>query len=96
MANQQRDSAFFAGCDEGFRTGDVIGERLLDERRNARRNDLQSVFDVQLVGRRNDDAVGPTVGADVGEGLIPSNAAIVREFAAGGRGAITADRVVPG
>ena len=57
MADQQRYPGALGCVDELRGRGNVIGDRLLDDGRDTRRDRFESVLQMQLVGRRDDNSI---------------------------------------
>ena len=54
---QKRDTGGFRGLDQPFSGRDIIGDRFLDQCRNACRDAFQAILDMYLVRRRHDYSV---------------------------------------
>jgi hypothetical protein len=57
MSDEKSNLRTLGGFDKARRPGDIIRDRLLDERRYARRDAFGAIFDMHLVGRGDDDPV---------------------------------------
>ena len=81
MAGQRRDRGGLGGLDQFQRIGDGIGHRLLDEDRDTGRNTSKAHFDMQLIGHRDDHAVGARFAQEI---IKRGKAAIAKPGCLGG------------
>ena len=86
MAGEDRNAGLFGRLDQPHAAGDVIRDRFLDQGRDPGGDRLQTVADMHLVGRRDDDAVGLSRGDHGLEIRVPFHASAGRRLLAGRRG----------
>lgn len=58
MADQKGHTSGLRGADQLFTGRNIVCNRLFDQRRHSGGNGFETVGDMDLVGRRDDDAVG--------------------------------------
>ncbi len=76
VAGEERHSFRFRCRDQAFPGSDVVGQRFFDQGRNAGLDGFETVLHVDLVGGRDNDAVGPIDGDHVGKAGEPPRAGL--------------------
>ena len=84
MADKQADAGALAGSNEITSVVEGGCQWLFDEGGNAHRDTLQSLLDMELVGRRQDDTVWPVIVEQCSERRVASHSAGMRIVWRGG------------
>ena len=79
VADEQRNAEALGLLDQAARRPCLVGDRLLDKQGQPGAQTGEPVLDVQLIRRRDDDAVGRIRRQHIGERLMPHEILLGRE-----------------